>query len=72
MDKAAQLARRLGHATSKTVISIINSGVMSCPVSVIDVHNKDSAKSVSIAGLLGKTTKKASVSSGYVVAPRVT
>jgi hypothetical protein len=28
MEKAAQLARRLGHATSKAVIGIINSGVM--------------------------------------------
>ena len=72
MDKAAQLARRLGHATSKAVIGIINSGVMNCPVSATDVRNNDAAKGVSVAGLLGKTTKKGSMSPGYVLAPRVT
>jgi hypothetical protein len=36
MEKAAQLASRLGHATSKVVIGIINSGVMNCPVSATD------------------------------------
>ncbi len=72
MDKAAQLAQRIGHATSKAVINIINSGVMNYPISAIDVHNKDAAKGVSIAGLLGKTTKKKSMSPGYVLAPRVT
>ena len=72
MDKAAQLAQRLGHATSKAVINIINSGVMNCPISATDVRNKDAAKGVSIAGLLGKTTKKKSMSPGYVLAPRVT
>jgi hypothetical protein len=53
MDKAAQLARRLGHATSKAVIQIINSGVMNCPVSATDVRNKDVAKGPSFAGQLG-------------------
>ena len=72
MDKAAQLARRLGHATSKAVIGILNSGVMNCSVSATDVRNKDAAKGVSIAGLLGKTTKRASVSPGYAIAPQVT
>ncbi len=45
---------------------------MNCPVSVTDVRNKDAANGVSIAELLEKTTKKASMSPGYVVAPRVT
>ena len=72
MEKAAQLARRLGHATSKAVIGIINSGVMNCPVSATDVRNNDAAKGVSVAGLLGKTAKKGSISPGYVLAPRVT
>ncbi len=72
MDKVAQLARRLGHATSKAVIIIINSGVMNCPMSVIGVHIKDAPKDVSIAELFGQTIKKASVSPGYVIAPRVT
>ena len=72
MDKAAQLAQRLGHATSKAVISIINSGVMNCPISATNVRNKDAAKGVSIAGLLGMTTKKKSMSPGYVLSLRVT
>jgi hypothetical protein len=72
MNKAAQLAQRLGHATSKVVINIINSGVMNCPISATDVRNKDAAKGASIAGLPGKTTKKKSMSPGYVLAPRVT
>ncbi len=58
MDKAAQLAQRLGHATNKAVINIINSGVMNCPISTTDARNKDAGKGVFIAGLLGKTTKK--------------
>ena len=45
---------------------------MNCPISATDVRNKDAAKGVSIAGLLGKTTKKKSMSPGYVLAPRVT
>ncbi len=43
VDKVAQLARRFGHATRKAGIIIINSGVMSCPVSATDVRNKDAA-----------------------------
>ena len=62
MHKTAQLTRHLGHATRKAIISIINSGVMNYPVSATDVRNKDSAKIVSIAGLLGKTTKRESSS----------
>ena len=34
MDKAVQLAQRLGHAISKAVINIINFGVMNCPTLV--------------------------------------
>jgi hypothetical protein len=63
MVHTAQLTRRLGHATIKAVISIIDSaGVMNCPVSATDVCNKNAAKGVYIAGLLGKMTKRASVS----------
>ena len=72
MDKAAQLAQRLGHATNKAVINIINFGVMNCPISTTDARNKDAGKGVFIAGLLGKTTKKKSMLPGYVLAPRVT
>jgi len=36
------------------------------------VRNKDNAKVVSVAGLLGKTTKRKSIFPGYVLAPRVT
>jgi predicted Fe-Mo cluster-binding NifX family protein len=58
MDKAAQLAQRLGHAPSKVVINIINSDVMNCPISASDFRNKDAAKGVSIAEIFGKTIKK--------------
>ena len=72
MDKAEQLMQRLGHMTSKATISLINSGVQNCPVSASDVRNKDAAKGASVAGLLGKTTKRKSYSPGYALAPRVT
>jgi hypothetical protein len=71
MEKAAQLARCLGHATSKAVIDIIDSGVMNYPVSITDVRNNDAVESVSVAGLLGETAKKGSISPGYVLAPHV-
>ncbi len=45
---------------------------MNCPVSDTDVRNKDAATGVFIAKLLGKKTKKASVSLGYAFAPRFT
>ena len=57
MDKAAQLAMRFGHATSKAVIRIINSGVMNCPVSITDLRNIVAAENVSIAVWLEKTAK---------------
>ncbi len=60
------------HATSKVATGIINSGVVNCPVYTIDVRNNDAAKGVSVAGLLGKTAKKGSISPGYVLAFRVT
>ncbi len=50
MDKAAQLARRLGHASSKAVTCNINFGVMNCPLSVTDDRNEDAAKGAFIAG----------------------
>jgi hypothetical protein len=56
----------------QAVINIIKSGMMNCPVSDTDVRDKEAAKGVSIAGLLRKTTKKASMSPGCVIAPRVT
>ena len=71
MDKVAQLAQRLGHATSNAVINIINSKVMNCHVSATNVRNTDAAKNVSISGLLGKTTKKTSMPPGYMLVPRV-
>jgi hypothetical protein len=52
IDKAAQLASRLGHATSKAVTSIINSGVMNSHVSATDVPNKDATKP--FPGCLGR------------------
>jgi len=45
---------------------------MDCPVSATDVRNNDAAKGVSVAGLIGKTAKKGSISSGYAIAPRAT
>ena len=72
MDKAEQLMQRLGHMTSKATINPINSGLQNYSVSASDVRNKDTVKGVSVAGLLGKTTKRKSISPGYVLAPRVT
>ncbi len=72
MNKAEQLMQLLGHMTSAATIGIINSGVMNCSVSASDIRNKDAAKGVSAAGLLGKTKKMKSVSPGYVLASRVT
>ena len=72
MDKTEHLMQRLGHVTSKTTSSLINSGVQNCSVSTSEVRNKDTAKGVSVANLRGKTTKRKSISPGYVLAPRVT
>jgi len=47
---------RLGHMTSKANIILINSIIQNCPVSATDVRNKNAAKGVSLAGLIGKTT----------------
>ena len=58
--------------TSATTIGIIKSGVQKCPVTASDVWNKDAAKGVSTAGLLGKLKKMKSVSPGYALVPRVT
>ncbi len=62
----------MGHAASKAIIIIINSGVMNCPVSVTDVRNNDADKGASVAGLHGKMAKKGSMSPGYVIATHVT
>jgi hypothetical protein len=62
----------VGHVTTKALISIINSGVTTCPIPAPDVHNNESAKGVSVAGPLGKTKKKGSILPGYVFAPRDT
>ena len=72
IDKAEQLMQRLGHMTSAATIGLINSGLQNCPVTASDVRNKDAAKGMSAAGLMGKTKKHKSVSPGYVLAPRVT
>ncbi len=69
MDKTAQLARRLGHATSKAVISIINSGVMN------RLHRRPQhgCREGSVHCRADwEDDKKASVSPGYVIATRVT
>ena len=71
IDKAEQMMQRLGHMTSAATIGIINSGVQNCPVTASDVRNKDVAKGVSTAGLLGKTKKTKSISPGYALVPRV-
>lgn len=72
IEKAEQMMQRLGHMTSAATIGIINSGVQNCPVSASDVRNKNAAKGVSTAGLLGKTKKMKSISPGYALVPRVT
>jgi len=72
MDKVAQLAQLLGHATRNAVINTVDYGLMNCPISATGIRNKYAAKGVSITMLLGKTTKKKSMSPGYVLVPRVT
>jgi hypothetical protein len=71
IDKTAQLARLLGHPTSKAGIHIINSGDRKSPVSATNVRNNDDAKDMSIVGLLGNMTKRVSVLPGYVITLRV-
>jgi len=58
--------------TRAATIGIVNSGVQNCPVTASDVRNKEAAKGVSNAGLLGKMKKMKSVSPGYALVPRVT
>ena len=53
--------------TSAATIGLINSGMFNCPVSASDVRNKDAAKGVSVAGLMGKAKKHKSVSPGYAL-----
>ena len=72
IDKAEQFMQRLGHMTSAATIGIINSRVQNFSVSASDIRNKNAAKGVSVAGLVGKTKKMKSISPGYVLAPRVT
>lgn len=72
MGQAEQLMQRLGHMTSAATVSLLNAGVQNCAVTATDVRNKDAAKGVSVAGLMGKTKKRQSVSPGYIIAPRVT
>ena len=72
MGKVEQLMQRLGHMTSAATIGLINSGMLNCPVSASDVRNKDTAKGVSVAGLVGETKKQKFVFPGYALAPRVT
>ncbi len=60
MDKAEELMQRLGHMTIKATISFVNLGIQICPVSASDIRNKNAAKDASVAGLLGKTTKRQS------------
>jgi hypothetical protein len=55
MGKVEQLMQRIGHVTSAATIGLINSGMLNCPVSASDVRNKDAAKGVFVAGLMGKT-----------------
>ena len=48
--------------TSATTIGLINSGMLNFPISASDERNKDAAKGVSLAGLMGKAKKHKSVS----------
>ena len=67
MGKAEQLMQRLGHMTSKATIDLINSGVQNCPISATVVRNKDAAKGVSVAGLIGKNDEEKVRVSGICV-----
>jgi hypothetical protein len=57
MDKVEQLMQRMGHMTSKATVCLIVLCIKKCPVSASCVYNNDAAKGVSVADLLGKTTK---------------
>ena len=54
--------QRLGHMTSAATIGLINSGMLNCSVSDSDVRNKDAAKGVSVAGLMGTAKKHKTIS----------
>ena len=64
--------QRLGHMTNKATMILINSEVQNYSVSAFNMRNMDTAKGVSVAGLLEKTTKRKSISPRYMLAPRVT
>ncbi len=50
--------------TSAVTIGIVNSGMQNCSISASDIQNKDAAKGLSVAGLVGKTEKMNCVSPG--------
>jgi hypothetical protein len=68
---ARQLMELLGHASSASMISILQQGINNCTVTPTAVRNAESIFGPSIPALKGKTNKKSSTQAGHTIAPRV-
>jgi len=62
----------LGHFSTHSVIDILNSGVLNCPVTTQDVLRAERIYGAPIAALKGKMKRMSSTISKAILAPRVT
>lgn len=62
----------LAHTASAAMIDMIDAGILNCTVTKTDVRNADAIFGPSTPSMKGKTTKRSSVISPHVLAPRVT
>ena len=62
----------LGHFSTHSVIDILNSGVLNCPVTTQDVLRAERIYGAPIAALKGKTKRMSSTISKATLTPRVT
>ena len=69
---ARELMARLGNASSKATIDMLERGVMNCSVTKEDVRRADAIFGSSVASLKGKTNKLSSSAAAVTIAPRVT
>ena len=69
---ARELMLSLAHTSSAAMIDMLDAGILNCTVTKTDVRNADAIFGPSIPSLKGKTTKRPSVISPHVLAPRVT
>ena len=69
---ARQLMLNLAHASSAAIMDMLDSGIVNCTVTKMDIRNADAIFGPSIPSLKGKTAKQASAVSPNILAPRVT